>query len=130
MAILALDIGTKKTGVALSQSKIIAKPLLTINHQTDNELINKLIPIIDEHEIEKIIIGLPISLSRKNNAQQESIKEIGKKIAEKTMREIIYFDETLTTKIALNNMKDNSSLERDSESARIILESYLESLDA
>ena len=62
MKYLGLDLGSKTLGVATSDlTGTIATTLTTLNFESDNydEALNKLIPIIKENNIEKLILGLP-----------------------------------------------------------------------
>ena len=127
MNILALDIGEKRTGLAISSSNIIAKPLLSIKHIDISDLINQLKLVIEENKIEKIIIGLPISFSRNENDQQKLVQKIGDQISKNLNILVEYFDETLTTKISSAKFYDSKAkYDKDSESAVLILENWLE----
>ena len=61
LKLMALDVGTKRVGVALADSSIkIAIPFITI--EIDNDLessITKIIEIISKEEIDILVVGLP-----------------------------------------------------------------------
>ena len=64
--ILALDYGDRKIGVAISDPmQIIAKPFKTLNNTTNKNILLDLNEIISEYDINKIIVGLPITLKNK-----------------------------------------------------------------
>ncbi|MCX6811692.1 MAG: Holliday junction resolvase RuvX [Candidatus Berkelbacteria bacterium] len=122
MSLLALDLGEKRIGVAISRSGIIAEPLATLSF--NDKFLTELKNICQDEEVEKIIIGLPQSLSGKKNQQEEKIRKIAKEIEKKTKIEVLLFDESYTTKIA----ESIFGRERiDEEAASIILENYLSS---
>jgi len=130
---LALDIGRKKTGIAVTDTnKIIANALTTVS---TNELETFLTKYISENEVEKIIVGMPVQM---DNTPSESVKYIEpvvnrlKKVFNKV--EFIMVDERFTSKMAFQTMidtglkknqrKDKSIV--DKISAAIILQSYLD----
>lgn len=129
MAILSFDIGEKRTGVAISESKFIAQPLFSLKHSSEKELLLEIKKLIGKYKPDIIVIGLPISFSRKTNFQQEKIKNITGKISQFSTAKIEFIDETLTTKIAQSKFQNTKAkYDIDIESAVEILESYLEKL--
>ena len=60
MRSLGLDIGDKRTGVAISDPQgILAVPLNVVNHQGEDAAMNDIIKLVGQYEIERIVIGLP-----------------------------------------------------------------------
>ena len=60
MRVMALDVGTKRIGVALSDPlKITAQGLETFNRTTLEEDIRGLWALIHEHEVSQLVVGLP-----------------------------------------------------------------------
>ena len=133
MSILGLDIGDKRTGVAISNDvSSICTPLNYIPSQDINYFLENLSILIIENKINKLIIGLPKLLSGKEGERAKYSRYISKKIKEKNKNvEIVLWDERLTSKqaekyliesgIEKNKMKEKI----DSASAVIILESYI-----
>ena len=133
MNIIALDIGEKRTGVAISNNiSTMCTPLKYIKSEDLEFLMSELTIIIDQNDINKIIIGLPKLLSGKEGIRAKFSRYISKKIKQKFLNlEIILWDERLTTKEAEkylieSGIKKSKIKEKiDSESAVIILENYL-----
>ena len=133
MNIIALDIGEKRTGVAISNNiSTMCTPLKYIKSEDLEFLMSELTIIIDQNDINKIIIGLPKLLSGKEGLRAKFSRYISKKIKQKFLNlEIILWDERLTTKEAEkylieSGIKKAKIKEKiDSESAVIILENYL-----
>jgi len=119
MPILALDLGEKKVGVAISKSKIIAEPLLTLDFNDD--FFSKLGDLCRREGIKKIIVGLPKNFSSSDNKQEREIKEMAKKIKNKLKIKIELIDESFTTSIA----RERGTSDLHQEAAVIILEDYL-----
>ena len=133
MSILGLDIGDKRTGVAISNDvSSICTPLNYIPSQDVNYFLENLSILIIENKINKLIIGLPKLLSGKEGERAKYSRYISKKIKEKNKNvEIVLWDERLTSKQAEkylieSGVEKNKMKEKiDSASAVIILESYI-----
>ncbi|MDP7247158.1 MAG: Holliday junction resolvase RuvX [Candidatus Peribacteraceae bacterium] len=97
MHIIALDIGMKHTGVAYYFDETnIAMPLDTIDHKSDNELIEAIKGIASERDCQKLIIGLPLLSSGKVGEQAEYTKSIAD-ILKNDGFEVNMIDERYTT---------------------------------
>ena len=133
MSILGLDIGDKRTRVAISNDvSSICTPLNYIPSQDINYFLENLSILIIENKINKLIIGLPKLLSGKEGERAKYSRYISKKIKEKNKNvEIVLWDERLTSKQAEkylieSGVEKNKMKEKiDSASAVIILESYI-----
>lgn len=133
MRYLGLDLGTTSLGVAISdKTNTLVSPLTLIKFKREdyNEALNKLMEIIKDKNISKVVLGLPKNMDNSLGfAAQRSLNF--KKILERENIEVILEDERLTTVEAINIMKNNG-LKRINEqnktdvlSAVLILESYL-----
>ena len=133
MRYLGLDLGTTSLGVAISdKTNTLVSPLTLIKFKKEdyNDALNKLMEIIKDKNISKVVLGLPKNMdNRLGFAAQRSLNF--KKILESANVEVILEDERLTTVEAINIMKNNG-LKRINEqnktdvlSAVLILESYL-----
>ncbi len=132
MTILGLDIGEKRTGVAISNNvSSICTPLEYIN--SNNNFLQQISKIISEKNIDTIIIGLPKLLSGKEGKRAKISRKISKEIqSEYNSIKVILWDERLTTKQAEKYLLETIPNKRkikdkiDSASAVLILENYLE----
>lgn len=133
MRYLGLDLGTTSLGVAISdKTNTLISPLTLIKFKKEdyNDALNKLMEIIKDKNISKVVLGLPKNMDNSLGfAAQRSLNF--KKILESENVEVILEDERLTTVEAINIMKNNG-LKRINEqnktdvlSAVLILESYL-----
>ncbi len=98
--ILAIDWGTKKIGVAISdEMRIIATPLPTLEAKPITELLGKIRKIIDEQNVKTVLIGLPIHIDGTKSLSSKMAREFGEKLLNSLQRKIkiIYIDERLTT---------------------------------
>ncbi len=127
--VMALDIGTKRIGVALSDFLLmIANGHCCISRQPENKAIEEILKIAKENRVQKIIVGLPYNMDGSQGFQADDCKEFASKLKG---YEIIFEDERLTSDTAEENLrnkkidfKKNKGLV-DIESACIILEQYL-----
>jgi len=143
---LGLDIGKKRTGVALvdDQSKV-ATPLETISFVPNtNQFIDRLIELIHEWEPEAVIVGLPIDLKGKESVAASQMRTITSEMMNmlnlklkksgKAQLQAKYVDERLTTAQAEKSLKsaDFSSeyrkKHRDALAAAVIAQSWVDTL--
>ncbi|MGL4343087.1 MAG: Holliday junction resolvase RuvX [Metamycoplasmataceae bacterium] len=133
--ILAIDLGIKKSGIAISDPlQIIAQPFSLIKYEANDfsTLIKELEKIIlEKSPIEKIILGYPLSLNNQENIMSKKVLEFKKILENKLNIEIILMDERFTSKqstkimqeMNMNNKKKKEN--RDIIAAQIILQNYL-----
>ena len=133
MRVMALDVGTKRIGVALSDPlKITAQGLETFNRTTQEEDIRGLWALIHEHEVSQLVVGLPKNMDGTIGFKAEEIKEFVAELTAVEPIEVIWIDERLTTVSAERALleADVSRAKRkkviDKMAATIILQSYLD----
>lgn len=141
MKIIALDVGDKTIGVALSDELLItAQGLMTIERVGIRKDTDKVIHLVKEHNCGTIVVGLPKNLNGTDSIQTEKVYEF-KTMLENKMRstgmkdvEIVFQDERFTTVIAERILieADVSRKKRkqviDKQAAVVILQGYLERL--
>ena len=130
--LLGLDVGDVRIGVAVSDVLGSgAHPLCTLtrtNRQRDIIAIGDLVSI---HKVERIVIGLPISLDGTIGTQAEKVQKFGARLSEGLDVPVEFLDERFTTSEAdeiLDRMEMNPKDRRkilDQVSAVIILDEYL-----
>ncbi len=127
--IMALDIGTKRIGIALSDFlQVIATPHSTIARMPEEKAIEAIKNVAKENRVEKIIVGIPINMDDSKGFQAQDCINFSQKISG---FDIIYEDERLTSEEAEQRLRSRKIDFRknkglvDMESACIILEQYL-----
>jgi len=131
--ILAIDYGTKRTGIAVTDpGQMIASPLDTV---ASHDLMNYLEDFITRESVETIVVGLPRKM---DNTESESMKQIRFFVAAFRKRfpglKVEWMDERFTSKLAMDalvrgGMKKSDRRVKgniDKVSAALILQSYLE----
>ena len=127
--VMALDIGTKRIGVALSDYLLVlASGFTCIQREPQDKALEEIQKIAKENNVKKIVAGIPFNMDGTEGAQAQDCRDFASKIQG---YEIIFEDERLTSSQAEENLrnkkidfKKNKSLV-DIESACIILEQYL-----
>ena len=131
--ILALDIGDKRIGVALSDSLgIIATPFTIIERQDEDRDIKAINEIIYKNEVGVIVAGLPLSFDGSIGSQAAKVKDFVEKLANRTKVPVEFRDESLTTSEARKIMLTSRSKKKrqkshdDDVAAAVLLQAYLE----
>lgn len=130
--ILALDFGTKRTGIAVTDElQIIASGLTTV---PTTELMSFLERYFSEEKVELVLLGEPKQMNNTASQSELGITEFLKKFSEKFPgMEVKRIDERFTSKMAFQTMIDSGLKKKqrknkalvDEISATIILQSYL-----
>ncbi|CCB88833.1 Holliday junction resolvase RuvX [Simkania negevensis] len=134
--ILSIDYGMKRIGLALSDPmKIIASPLKTLQAgKNAQETLDLLLKEIASHDIETIVIGLPLHLSNEESEISLLVRKLKEDLETKISTPIILWDERLTSKQVERLMiegdvkRKKRSQHVDTLSATLILQSYMDSL--
>lgn len=131
--ILALDHGTKRIGVALSDELgWTAQPLETFERRTLERDIAHIQDLVRTHEVGRVLLGLPLRLNGEEGPAVQAVHEFVARLGEALPVPIVTWDERMTTKAAeeLLIAADVSRKKRkgvvDRVAAAILLQSYLE----
>lgn len=133
MRIMALDVGSKRIGVALSDPlKITAQGLQTFQRTTPEEDVRGLWSLMDEYEVSQLVVGLPKNMDGSIGFKAEEVQQFVADLTAERQIEVIWIDERLTTVSAERTLleADVSRAKRkkviDKMAAVIILQSYLD----
>ena len=131
---LALDVGDKRTGVALSDATaLIATPLTTIHAGNEDELAAAVLALIAEHGAEEVVVGLPLTLSGEMGSQAKRTGHFVRHLKGLTALKIKTVDERLSTVEATRRMRETgtgrkrSRQDIDAAAAAVVLQAYLDS---
>ena len=143
MRYMGLDVGDRTIGVAISDAlKITAQGKETIFRESIKQDIDRLVDLIVEYEVTRVISGLPKNMNGTLGPQGEKTQDFVKKLEKKIKYsdrvkqdiEIIFWDERLTT-IGAQKMLIQADVSRqkrktviDKIAAQLILQGYLDSL--
>jgi putative Holliday junction resolvase len=131
--VLALDLGKRRIGLALSDALgITAQGLPTLQRTNIREDLAALVSLVEERGVGLLLMGYPLHMSGREGRQAEYTREFGERLAARTGLPIRYWDERLTTVEAQRVLKSSgiSIAKRasavDQLSAQILLASYLD----
>lgn len=131
--ILALDPGTKRVGLALSDpTRTLASPLPFLEATPFAQLAGKLKTLIREQEIDLILIGLPRNMDGTYGPAAKNAEAFAERLREVIPVPIRTIDERLTTVEASRRLTEAGRSARqqktkiDSAAAQILLQSYLD----
>ena len=132
--ILALDLGKKRIGLALSDPLgITAQGLPTLERINIREDMAALAHLVQDREVTLLLMGNPLHMSGHEGRQTEYVHQFGERLAAHTGIPLKYWDERLTTVEAHRVLRSSGiGIEKraraiDKLSAVILLESYLDS---
>jgi putative Holliday junction resolvase len=131
MAILGLDVGEKRIGVALADG-LLAIPLTVIDRAGEGADLERVLALAEEHGVKRIVVGLPRSLDGSIGKQAERVLSFSSALSESTDVPVDTWDERLSTVSAERLLLDagvkreKRRARRDAMAAAIILQSYLD----
>jgi putative Holliday junction resolvase len=121
--VLALDYGSARTGVAVSDpTGTVARPLGVVERAASEDGIARLVELAREEEVERIVVGLPITLRGEHGAQAEETDRFVELLRAAVDLPVESFDERFTTKLA---EAGETRAEQDAVAAAHLLSSYL-----
>lgn len=132
MVILAVDVGKRRTGVAVcDKDEILAYPKAAILEHNAERIALRIIELIGEHKAEILVVGLPLNMDGTEGESAMFSREIADLISEKSEIKIEFMDERLSTVMAHQKLHEtglkmkNHKDKIDSQAAVIILENFL-----
>jgi putative Holliday junction resolvase len=135
MRFLALDIGKRRIGVAVSDPLgLVARPLRTIRSVSLNADIASIIDIARELEAESIVVGDPLHMSGDAGIMSNRSHKFGEALRQASGLPIEYCDERLTSVEAQRILQESGVPPKkareqiDAVAAAVILQSYLNTL--
>jgi putative holliday junction resolvase len=121
--VLALDYGRARTGVAVSDpTGTIARPLGVVERAAGQQGLARLAELIGEHRVERVVVGLPLTLRGERGEQAKETEQFIETLAGATDVPIVPFDERFTTDLAEQTRADAPE---DARAAAHLLSSYL-----
>ena len=134
MRLMGIDYGDARIGIALSDLLgITAQGYATLKNTQDETPFLEIQKIIKEKEVGKIILGLPKNMDNSEGFRAQATYDFAEKLKEYTDKEIVFWDERLSTVAAHSYMNtlDIRGKKRkglvDTIAAALILENYMQS---
>jgi putative Holliday junction resolvase len=131
---MALDIGTKKIGIATSDFyQMISTPQLVIRKKTEKEFLLAIKEQIAEFKAKALVIGLPINMDESESQMSGYVRDFATKLDDFLDDfDILLLDERLSSFVAFEILKENKKTKKrkiliDQISAAVILRGFIES---
>ena len=144
MRSLGLDVGERRTGVAISDAQgLVAFPLSVIDHKNEEAAIADVIRFAQQYQVERIVIGLPRSLNGSLGGQAKKVTAFAETLSSVIASEakqshfagvdIQMWDERLSSVAAERSMieagtkRSKRKQRKDAVAAALILQGFLDS---
>ena len=125
MRVLALDYGRARCGCAISDPPgVLASPIEPVRAPTTRRGLARLRTLVRELEVERVVVGLPVSLSGRDSSQTTETRSFAARLAEELSVPVELYDERFTTRLA---ERMGGSAAEDSRAAAHLLEGWLAS---
>ena len=141
MRVMGLDVGDRTIGVAISDALLItAQGKETIFRQSLKQDIDRLVDLINEYEVTKIVAGMPYNMNGSIGPQGEKTKQFMDKLEKKLTYsdrikgkiELFFWDERMTT-LSATRLLIEADMRRDKRkevvdklAATMILQGFLD----
>ncbi len=137
MRIMGLDIGDRWIGVALSDpQQLCASALTVIERKGDATAVQAILDLVEKHQVERIVVGLPRSLNGSIGPQAEKVQAFSDKLSQQVSIPVESWDEWLSTVAAERLLidagvrRERRRKHRDAIAATLILQGYLDRLQS
>ena len=132
--ILAIDYGSKSTGLAVASGVRISKPLKSLDSTENQNLIDGIKTIIEDLKVDLVVIGQPLNMRGETSQQSLTVEKFKLNLSQQIVQPIIFQAETDTTnlvkqELGLDSVKLKSAKESgqiDALAAARILQDYLD----
>lgn len=135
MSFLGLDYGTKRVGLAKSDELgSMAHPMGCLERRNDEQVARVVSELVDQHGIEKIVVGLPKTMKGELGIQAKSVLAFVERLRQIVSCPVVLWDERLTTAQAEKMLLEQDmsrakrKAKRDAIAAEMMLQSHLDFL--
>lgn len=130
--VLALDVGTKTIGIAVSDPlRLFGQPVCTLSRRGVDKDVASLQPILQEYEPDVVVVGLPYELDGSEERSARLARQIGEAVAASGEWTVKYQDERFSSVeaermlIAQDVRRSRRKQVIDQVAAMVILESWM-----
>ena len=134
MRVLALDVGDRRVGLAISDpTGMLASPLGHVERSPTD--VHDIIEVAEDNDATQIVVGLPLTLAGESRAQAGKVRQFVRELRSATGIPVVTVDERLSTVQAQRLLTDSDQGRRpnrdrgriDASAATVILQAYLDS---
>jgi putative Holliday junction resolvase len=121
--VLALDYGSVRTGVAVSDpSGTIARPVCVVERAHTEKGMQRIVELVGEESVEQVIVGLPLTLRGERGQQARASEQFANRLRKLVGVPVVMFDERFTTDLAQQTPAED---DLDALAAAHLLSTYL-----
>ena len=125
MKVVALDYGSARTGVAVSDpTGTIARPLGVVEQASSEAGLARLVELVRAEGAERVVVGLPLTLRGEHGAQARETEAFVEALRGAVEVPVESYDERFTTGLAASIGSEDAP--EDARAAAHLLSSYLE----
>jgi putative Holliday junction resolvase len=135
MRVMALDVGDKNIGVAVSDALLLtAQGRSTLRRTSWEADLQYLRKMVEADEVSKIVVGKPLHMDGRDSPQSRKVAKFAMKLSKSLSLPVILWDERLTSFAAEQHLQEaglnwrNRRKHVDKVAAMFILQDYLDSL--
>lgn len=136
MRILALDVGDRRVGVAVSDPLgMLARPLLVLVRRSREADYKAIARLVEEQEANRVVVGHPLEMHGEVGPQAQRVERYAAGLAEHLAVPLVFWDERLSTAEAERMLHEAGESSRqyrgrlDAVAAAVILQSYLDAVE-
>ena len=126
--IIGIDLGSRRIGIAVSDSGIMATPHSVMRNEGD--IVQKLVRLGQELDAERYVVGVP--RRQHASAGERKFLDFAEALRQKSCRPVVLWDESLSTVEAAEGLRSAGKSRREAQktidmhAAAVILQSYLD----
>ena len=119
MRFLAVDLGDKRTGLAIAdEDPKMVHPLSVLEVPIGPLLIDAIEQALGKHDAQALVFGLPLDMDGTVGPRAKLTQEFGKKVALRTSIEVFYQDERLTSVAAEEHLSQSGKTHKQKKRVR------------
>jgi len=131
MRTLALDLGSRRIGVAISDTlSMFARPLEVFERTSRVADFAHIQALIDADKVQSVVAGLPLNMDGTEGKQAAWVRDYAAALGEAISMPVVLWDERLTTQEAKDILRAQGKRPSkdwiDAVAAAVILQSYLD----
>ena len=119
MRYLAIDLGDKRTGLAVGDDELkIAHPLCVLEIPIGDRLVQEIVQAVSEHEVDELVMGLPLNMDGSRGSRAILTTDFGERVKIATRIAMHYQDERLTSASAEEHLDGSGKTHKQKRNVR------------
>jgi putative Holliday junction resolvase len=124
--LLALDLGTKRVGVAVSDElRLTVRPLTILERRSWKHLLSDVTKQIESLDVTGLVVGLPLNMDGSEGPAATEARHLAQNFRRSLRVPVYVQDERLTTEEAKSRPSNSAKVVVDAEAAAVILQDFL-----